>query len=225
MDKSLKCKEIISRMISLIFDYTGIYANNLTEAIVTLMYVKEQSDKRLKEIFNGTIRRLTANDLTGITAVPRALFQDNQNLEYVELPDTVTVLGDNCFFGCANLNMPSLPEGIERFGSNNFYGCSSLTIEKLPDSLNYIGTNVFTNCASLRISEIPAGVTYLGRGAFLGCTSLETITFKGTPTSVDRSIFSSCTNLREINVPWAEGAISYAPWGATNAVINYNCTE
>jgi hypothetical protein len=32
-----------------------------------------------------------------------------------------------------------------------------------------------------------------------------------------------CTNLTEINVPWLEGEIPDAPWGADNAVINYNC--
>jgi hypothetical protein len=25
-------------------------------------------------------------------------------------------------------------------------------------------------------------------------------------------------------VPWAEGAVANAPWGATNATINYNYT-
>lgn len=25
-------------------------------------------------------------------------------------------------------------------------------------------------------------------------------------------------------VPWAEGAVTNAPWGATNATINYNYT-
>lgn len=36
--------------------------------------------------------------------------------------------------------------------------------------------------------------------------------------------FEGCTNLTAINVPWAEGAVANAPWGATNATINYNYT-
>jgi hypothetical protein len=38
------------------------------------------------------------------------------------------------------------------------------------------------------------------------------------------SAFSGCTSLTTINAPWAEGAVSGAPWGATNATINYNYT-
>ena len=41
---------------------------------------------------------------------------------------------------------------------------------------------------------------------------------------VDAKILFGCTNLTTINVPWAEGAVAGAPWGATNATINYNYT-
>ena len=34
--------------------------------------------------------------------------------------------------------------------------------------------------------------------------------------------FIGCDNLTTINVPWSEGAVENAPWGATNATINYN---
>lgn len=36
--------------------------------------------------------------------------------------------------------------------------------------------------------------------------------------------FEGCTNLTAINVPWAEGAVANAPWGATNAAVSYNYT-
>ena len=50
------------------------------------------------------------------------------------------------------------------------------------------------------------------------------MTFEGTPTSIASSAFSNCVKLTTINVPWAEGAVANAPWGATNATINYNYT-
>lgn len=50
------------------------------------------------------------------------------------------------------------------------------------------------------------------------------MTFKGTPSSINSNAFNSCINLLTINVPWAEGAVANAPWGATNATINYNYT-
>lgn len=61
--------------------------------------------------------------------------------------------------------------------------------------------------------------------AFMNCTGLTEITFKGTPSRIDSTAFNGCTNLKTINVPWSEGAVANAPWGATNATINYNYTE
>ena len=48
------------------------------------------------------------------------------------------------------------------------------------------------------------------------------LTFQGTPETISKTAFSGCSNLTTINAPWAEGAVANAPWGATNATINYN---
>lgn len=75
---------------------------------------------------------------------------------------------------------------------------------------------------------IPASVTQIDALAFAHCSNLKTVIFKGTPTSIDSSAwystFLGCTNLTDIKVPWAEGAVSGAPWGAANATIIYNYT-
>lgn len=65
----------------------------------------------------------------------------------------------------------------------------------------------------------------IGTKAFTNCTGLITITFEGTPTTIANNAFDGCTNLTTINVPWSEGEVTNAPWGATNATINYNYTE
>lgn len=48
------------------------------------------------------------------------------------------------------------------------------------------------------------------------------MTDKGTPTNLTSEAFKNCTNITTINVPWSEGAVANAPWGATNATINYD---
>ena len=224
MSVEFKSKKAILSLISLINRYTGKESTNLTDAVNELKEKNETGRNKIKGLCDGTVEALTAEDLQGITKIIPYLFMNNTALKYVELPENVTVLGDNCFNGCTELDMPFLPEGVERLGFNNFNQCKKLSVRKLPDALNYIGSNAFTNCVSLRISEIPEGVTYIGRMAFASCTSLETVTFKGTPASIDRGTFAGCTSLREINVPWAEGAVGDAPWGSS-AVINYNYTE
>lgn len=59
---------------------------------------------------------------------------------------------------------------------------------------------------------------------FYNCNSLASVTFNSTPSSISSTAFNGCPNLTTINVPWAAGAVSGAPWGATNATINYNHT-
>lgn len=83
----------------------------------------------------------------------------------------------------------------------------------------------FADCTSLAHVSLPEGLTSIGNSAFSECSSLTSITFKGTPTTIDSRAFLGCTNLTDIKVPWAEGAVSGAPWGATNATITYNYTE
>ena len=112
-----------------------------------------------------------------------------------------TVIRPNAFSSCTNLALTSLPSGITSIESNAFYSCINLALTSLPSGLKSIGSN-----------------------AFYGCTGLTSITFKGKPSSIHSNAFPNCTNLKTINVPWARGELSGAPWGAKNATINYNYT-
>lgn len=82
----------------------------------------------------------------------------------------------------------------------------------------------FYNCYELALTTLPSGITTIGEYAFNGCSSLASLTFEGTPESIGGTAFNDCNNLTTINVPWAEGAVANAPWGATNATINYGHT-
>lgn len=118
-----------------------------------------------------------------------------------------------------------LPSDVTVIRNEAFSGCDSCCLESLPEGLTYIGTNAFYNCRSLRITSIPSTVETINSSAFYGCDSLRTITFKGEPFNIASSAFTGCINLTTINVPWAEGEVANAPWGANNATINYNYTE
>ena len=106
-----------------------------------------------------------------------------------------------------------------------FQNCSKLALTSLPSGLKSIGGSAFSSCISLALTSLPTDITSIGLYAFNGCTSLTSITFKGTPNAIATNAFNGCTNLTDIKVPWAEGAVSGAPWGARNATITYNYTE
>lgn len=92
------------------------------------------------------------------------------------------------------------------------------------DAIATIGVGAFYGCTKLSITSLPESLQTIYANAFYKCTSLTEITFEGTPYSIESSAFNRCTNLLTINVPWAEGEVANAPWGATNATINYNYT-
>ena len=128
------------------------------------------------------------------------------------------------FQHCSVLVSVSGISAITSIGNYAFSQCSNLALTSLPAGITSIGNNAFNSCGKLALTSMPAGITSIGSYSFSNCTGLTTITFEGTPQSIDSHAFSGSTKLTTINVPWAEGAVAGAPWGATNATINYNYT-
>ena len=128
------------------------------------------------------------------------------------------------FQHCSVLVSVSGISAITSIGNYAFSQCSKLALTSLPAGITSIGNNAFNSCVKLALTSMPAGITSIGSYSFSNCTGLTTITFEGTPQSIDSHAFSGSTKLTTINVPWAEGAVAGAPWGATNATINYNYT-
>ena len=111
--------------------------------------------------------------------------------------------------------------GYETIRDYAFADCTNLALTTLPSGITNIGDEAFARCTSLVLTTLPSGITNIGNAAFVYCLSLVSLTFEGTPESIAANAFAECNNLTTINVPWAEGAVANAPWGATNATINY----
>ena len=114
--------------------------------------------------------------------------------------------------------------GYEVVRDNAFSYCSNLALTSLPSGITSIGNSAFAGCTSLALTTLPNGITSIDDYAFADCSSLVSLTFEGTPENIGASAFAGCNNLTTINVPWAEGAVANAPWGAENATINYGYT-
>ena len=140
------------------------------------------------------------------------------------VPNGCTEIRQRLFYGYANLVSISLPDGITNIGEYAFYGCSNLVLTSLPSNLEIIANYALSNCTKMELKSIPNSVKEVNICSFAYCHGLSTITFEGKPTMISSRAFQNCSNLKTINVPWAEGAVANAPWGATNATIVYNYT-
>ena len=142
----------------------------------------------------------------------------------VTLPSDLEKIGDNAFADCYDLTSVSIPSGVKSIGTRGFATCRNLTVSTFPTVLTSIGSYAFVDCYKLTSISFPAGLTSIESYAFQNCIGLSEVTFEGKPNSIKTNPFNYCTKLLTINVPWAEGEVSGAPWGATNATINYNHT-
>jgi hypothetical protein len=174
-------------------------------------------DGMVKAIVERTITDLKDDTLEKIG---RYAFCKCENLKSASFP-SLKYIDHHAFDGCSNLTNIELSDGVTNINAGAFNQCKNLVLTKLPENLEFI-QDAFSNCEKLAITHIPKTVRTIMHNAFYGCTSLTSVTFKGTPSVMGYSPFNNCTNLTTINVPWAEGEVANAPWGATNATINYN---
>jgi hypothetical protein len=159
----------------------------------------------------------------GVTAIGERAFANMNDLKTANLPDSIETIGSYAFHNDGNLTINGLPKNLKSVGDGAFYNVD-VVADSLPDNIQTIGNNTFRNNGYLTFTHIPASMQTIGTYAFASCSGLTSLTFNGTPKSIASTTFNSNTNLKTINVPWAEGAVANAPWGATNATINYNYT-
>lgn len=144
----------------------------------------------------------------------------------------VSGLSDNDFTEIENIRAYGLYKhdytgapNFENLESIGDYGCyySKFTGVSLP-KLKTIGNYAFGLCMHISgVITLPM-IETIGNRVFSSCTYIRTLTFGQKPTSISTTAFSG-SSLTTINCPWAEGEVAGAPWGATNATINYNYSE
>ena len=78
-------------------------------------------------------------------------------LPLINIPNTVSLIGNQTFVNCANLSSINIPSLVISIGDYAFYGCTGLTsviVEATtPPTL---GTNVFTNDTNLTHIHVPS---------------------------------------------------------------------
>lgn len=160
-----------------------------------------------------------------ITTLGNYVFQTCRVLKTIELPATISTMGNGVFRNCSLLKEFTIPPLVTQLGSYTFADCISLETVNGIERMTSIGVYCFDGCPKLRGAVIlNEALLELGTSTFRDCISLEKIIFKGIPTTVANNVFSNCINIKDIYVPWSEGAVANAPWGAPNATIHYNTT-
>ena len=182
------------------------------------------------EIKNGVLVRYTGtsgivNVPNTVTAIGDSAFYMCYYISKVTLPDSVKTIGSNAFAECSNLTSVTIGKGLTVIGSQAFQDCHALKDINIPDSVEVIGGGSFENCYSLTSIKLSDGVKKIGARAFYMCIGFASMNIPKNVSAIGDSAFAGCVNLKDFTVS-AENAtfaafdgVLYSKTGKT--IISY----
>ena len=145
--------------------------------------------------------------LEGVASIRGAAFAKSK-LTSVEIPDTVTEIGDGAFTLCEALTKAVLPKNLKTISSTLF--CyTAITEIKIPETVDNIGSYAFDGCTGLKTVTIPGKALAVWNEAFRGCTGLESVYLQEGVDRIDSRAFEGCTSLKTLVIPESVTFIAY----------------
>lgn len=136
-------------------------------------------------------------------------FHRCSGLTSVKIPDTVTEIGEQAFYGCNSLKVAEFGSveslcriDFEDYTSNPLYYSHRLYIDDkeitnlvIPSNIGILKDFTFISCSRLLSVEIPPSVTSIGKLTFGNCTGLKSVIIPYSVTNVDYMAFNVCVGL------------------------------
>jgi hypothetical protein len=109
-------------------------------------------------------------------------FEENSQLTYI---------GEYAFRECEFTSI-EIPSSVTYIGDGAFYNSEGLTRVVIPYGITHIGDDAFSDCVGLTKISIPASVTSIGKEAFAGCKKLVQINcHPATPPTAESTSFAN----------------------------------
>ena len=126
-----------------------------------------------------------------VTSFQNAIFLNKTNLKSVNIPASVTRIGQQTFDGCTNLTTVSGCEGVTEVFNNAFNGTAWLAAQ--PDGVIYIGKVAYLGKNVSGDVSIDASTVFISPYAFYGCSGLTSVTLNGAAKIKDNAFPSGVT--------------------------------
>ena len=206
--------------------------NNVIQGggIEKLTIAKEVTE--LPANFCTNTEKLTAIEFESgsqLTKIGEMAFYGTQALKSIDIPSTVTSIGESAFADCFSLEKIELGQ-IASLGQNTFARCSSLETAKIQGSPNVIyPSNMFGtwgsghSAAPLKTLEIGAGEIQFDLSRQKD--SIETIVLGDGVTAVPARFAADCTNLTSVSLPDALTSVPAYAFNGCSSLAEVGISE
>lgn len=148
-----------------------------------------------------------------VTSIGNSAFNNCKSLTSIAIPDGVTTIGAEAFFGCNKIKAVYYTGSVDDWclinfiyaDSNPLYYGADLYINRIllteaTINSSKINDMTFYNCKSLTSIVIGDNVTSIGNNVFYGCSSLTSVVIGSGVTSIDNYAFWNCSNLINVTI-------------------------
>lgn len=149
------------------------------------------------------------------------LFLNGEEIKDLVIPNSITSIGSNTFYGCIGLTSVIIPEGITSIGSSAFWGCNNLKSITIPKTVSSIDSDAFRFCNNLtgvHISDLEAwcqisfggsiqdywlisNPLFYAHHLFFNGEEIKDLVIPSSITNISSFVFYGCSGLSSITIP------------------------
>ena len=192
------CKGLRTVTLPVDYDFTtdpfrGYSNSEYTKGVTTIRYTYGQTGIMLDRSTSSNNAYYYERSLEGVS---------RNSLQTLVFADGITYIGNNLMYpGSSTLKTVEVPDSVTAIGERSFYGCSALTDAVLHEGLQTLGNHAFSNCSSLTSLTIPVSMQTIGSNAFSGCSSVVELTIPNTTVKMSNGCFANMKGLRTVTLP------------------------
>lgn len=153
--------------------------------------------------YNGSAKDVVIPDeIAGYTirGIKEGVFK-KKDITTVVIPDTVTAIEKEVFYGCTHLKEINMSHNITAIGESAFENCTAIKKVEIPYSVKTVGKSAFAGCTSLKKVIIPSSVSSIGTYVFSGCSSLVSIVYQAQEAELPEGFCKNCISLAYFEIP------------------------
>ncbi|MDE6560532.1 MAG: leucine-rich repeat protein [Muribaculaceae bacterium] len=151
----------------------------------------------------------------------------NKSLIKINLPYSVTTIGNYAFQGCTSLINVNISNNVKHIGYNPFRGCHHIKIEIINHPKYQLTNNLLIDSTGKLISNlnhsssiiIPKSITTIGVSAFEWCESLKTVHIPETVAIIANNAFCGCSILQKLYIPDSVTTIGNHSFSACDSLM------